>query len=1482
MLAKAFRLFVSSTFGDFKLERNVLQEQVFPSLDAYCAAKGYQFYPIDLRWGVSEEAQLDQRTTEICLGEVEAASGHPPPNFLIMLGNRYGWVPLPFAIAQDEFRAITSWLEANGRPNAAAALEDVYERDDNHLVPFGLLGPRVDGGKLTGAFTLRSREDVPKLRPTDAWQEFSSKLSRVLKIAAHGLLADGRIEQAVHKKYLISLTEQEIVQALNRHKGDKHGASQESEAQKWQAATGFIREITNGSAYANPRYIEEHPRLGPLKKEIADHLPKDNLVTANVTLNRSGELDGTYLPYFAAEIEKKLKAAIVRHLAHIEAMERAPDFALTREREAHRTFAKARLKIFIGRENNLEAIAKYLGGFTGSPLVIHGRSGLGKSALMVRAAEAAKATEGTPVVARFIGASPASSDLRSLLTSVVEDLASLGIVSMPAEFEQDANKFNGQIARLLSSIKSPAIIFLDAIDQLQRPYTLGWLPHEMPKALKLVLSVLDDPVYKDDSSFYRSLKDRLPEHAFVEIERLSAANGSKILSELTAQSGRGLQERQRAYIAGKFEEAEASPLYLKTAFEIAKGWKSGSSAGEGRHVLASGTSGIIAQFIEELTSIKHHKRALVTRALGYLAAARNGLSEKELIEVLSCDDDVMSAISSEQFGVHTQKLPPSVWVRLNRALAPLLVEKQADGQPLLNFFHRQVAQVTREQHYEAVKVDLHSHLATYFENQAMLQGERAIYGKRSLSELPHQLHHARQTRPLGRILESPDWIEQKFKAFGMQLLIRDYELFGREGLQSEIGQTLRLISTICMRDKRQLLPQLHGRLLSHKTAGTFCGEALWVINRPALVSAEGFPPPGAEVMRLEGHAERVEALAALPDGRLASCAGDHTIRFWDVATGAETGRLQAHSRFLTALVALPDGRLASGTGDDDILLWDLKTGAVTRRLAGHKDTITALAMLPDGRLASASQDSTIRLWDLKRGIETDRLVQGTNHLRPPLYARRDSELGYTNQEASALAVFPDGRLASGSYDSKVRIWDVKSRSVTHLLEGHTGWVTALAVLPDGRLASAGNDIRLWDPATGTETARLNPGGALTVLSDGRLASGSANGTIRLWDVKTGSETASFKADGVESLTLLLDGRLASAYKDIRLWDINRRAGITGARGHTSFVRCLAALPNGRLASASNSIRVWDVQTRTEITKIPDRSTAVRALAVLPDGSLASVYSRDSIIRIWDAKTGVETAQLKGYSDDVKDMSDIQNYEVVQDLAVLADGRLVAACRYKIQLWENKKDLPDGHLAGPKTLKTPSELKSITVLPNGWLALGDILTKIWLWNPKSGSVKGQLKGHEVRSRANYLALTALPDRRLASGAEDSIIRLWDLRRHTEAGQLIGHTGAVTALAVLQNGLLASASTDNTIRVWEPKSGTCIAGLAVDAGVYSLCALPDGRLVAGDAVGTLHWLEFLGGTASQDGPQKIKMSFLSHATNWRPSWFSTPQVFPYKRR
>jgi hypothetical protein len=110
-VARTFRIFVSSTFRDLRAEREALQRFVFPRLRELCAERGARFQAIDLRWGVSEEAALDQQTVPICVAEIKRCQELTPrPNFVVLLGDRHGWRPLPAASPENEFRA----LEARG------------------------------------------------------------------------------------------------------------------------------------------------------------------------------------------------------------------------------------------------------------------------------------------------------------------------------------------------------------------------------------------------------------------------------------------------------------------------------------------------------------------------------------------------------------------------------------------------------------------------------------------------------------------------------------------------------------------------------------------------------------------------------------------------------------------------------------------------------------------------------------------------------------------------------------------------------------------------------------------------------------------------------------------------------------------------------------------------------------------------------------------------------------------------------------------------------------------------------------------------------------------------------------------------------------------------------------------------------------------------------------------------------------------------
>jgi len=88
--------------------------------------------------------------------------------------------------------------------------------------------------------------------------------------------------------------------------------------------------------------------------------------------------------------------------------------------------------------------------------------------------------------------------------------------------------------------------------------------------------------------------------------------------------------------------------------------------------------------------------------LGYLAAGRHGLTEDELLDVLSTDLGVMQDFydhspteRSKPEAERQVRLPQILWSRLRFDLADYLTEREADGTAVLAFFHREIGEVVR-------------------------------------------------------------------------------------------------------------------------------------------------------------------------------------------------------------------------------------------------------------------------------------------------------------------------------------------------------------------------------------------------------------------------------------------------------------------------------------------------------------------------------------------------------------------------------------------------------------------------------------------------------------------------------------------------------------------------------------------------------------------------------------------------------------------
>ncbi len=807
-----FRVFVNSTFDDFAFEREVLRREVWPSLRTLCLAHGARFQAVDLRWGVSEEAALDQQTVPICLEEIERCREVTPrPNFLVLLGNRYGWRPPPPSIPASTYEAIGSVLA--GRARCAALVESWYERDDN-AVP--------------AEYRLRRRSG-PYVDAT-SWAWVESRLARILRTAARAIeLTDGE-----SLAYTASATEQEIAA----------GALQ---AAAPDAALCVVRSITEAPGSAadadsvRRRFFDEDPRpAADLVDRVRARLPGAQVLDLSVAWGVDGpRLDEAYADDFARAVRCGLERSITEELTHPTAAAGAPDGeGVDAEVEAHRRFAAKRRRSFTGREEELRRIAAYLNSDDARPLVVQGVGGSGKSALLAEVLGRAEAGGGARVVvARFVGVTPRSSDGRALLGDLCRELArrtpgeSGAAPRAPGE-PGDLGTLGADFRRHLAAAgaSSPVVVLIDAVDQLTgSARRLAWVPPLLPPGVRMVLSTRPGGTL---AALVARGADTL------ELGGLNGDEGAGLLATWLEEAHRQLRPRQHSAVLAAFEQSGGNPLYLRLAFEEARRWRSGE--GEPPEELAIGVQALVEHnLLTRLEAESAHGGVLVAHALGYLAASRHGLAEDELLDLLSRDPELYrwflldafhlpgdfvegaerspsrpegmdarewvstirdAAREAETTGMESggdldaligelvparlprrgdldrltarprtgPTLPVVLWSRLAFDLAPYLMTVRGNAGDLLTFFHAELGDACRERYLTGGRgAALHSRMAEYFHAEADPDGDGRWAGGngnpsiRGLSELPHHLAQAGQWDELYRTLVDFAFLEQK-------------------------------------------------------------------------------------------------------------------------------------------------------------------------------------------------------------------------------------------------------------------------------------------------------------------------------------------------------------------------------------------------------------------------------------------------------------------------------------------------------------------------------------------------------------------------------------------------------------------------------------------------------------------------------------------------------------------------------------------------
>lgn len=107
-------------------------------------------------------------------------------------------------------------------------------------------------------------------------------------------------------------------------------------------------------------------------------------------------------------------------------------------------------------------------------------------------------------------------------------------------------------------------------------------------------------------------------------------------------------------------------------------------------------------------------------------------------------------------------------------------------------------------------------------------------------------------------------------------------------------------------------------------------------------------------------------------------------------------------------------------------------------MAGHNDTITSLQVSPDSQsLVSNSFDGTVRTWDIRPFAPTDRGVRTFD----------GAPVGLERNLIRASWDPKGEKVAAGSGDRSVVVWDARTGKLLYKLPGHKGTVNDVRFSP---------------------------------------------------------------------------------------------------------------------------------------------------------------------------------------------------------------------------------------------------------------------------------------------------------------------------------------------------------------------------------------------------------------------------------------------------
>jgi WD40 repeat protein len=397
-----------------------------------------------------------------------------------------------------------------------------------------------------------------------------------------------------------------------------------------------------------------------------------------------------------------------------------------------------------------------------------------------------------------------------------------------------------------------------------------------------------------------------------------------------------------------------------------------------------------------------------------------------------------------------------------------------------------------------------------------------------------------------------------------------------------------------------------------------------------------------------------------PDGSTLATADGVHLKLWQVGTWQPLGPLIGHAQAVVTGVFSLDSKLMFTSGQDRVVRrWDLATRTPVGKPLERPAVVQALALTADGKTLIEAMPTLVQFTDVETGLAVRTAENLTG--RPCLATGPDSAAVLMNTPTGELlvrhvgtghtlrayrghggaiysvAVSRDGsRFATGGADNTLRIWDVKQSTEFAKVADLGDRAGSLTITGDGKqlvvaprpFSSYGEDeVRVYDPTTATETARVPGRGEAAIDHGGRwLAAGRGSGDVVIRDAKTGAELKTLATrTSITRIRFSPTGMflaLGDLQGNVRVWNTLSWAASEPLTKLEGPIYTLSWAPTGdRLAvSGTDRIEVWDVANRVLEKTIPTDQVTL-ALDFSPNGYTIAVAGRNRTLSLLDVRTG---------------------------------------------------------------------------------------------------------------------------------------------------------------------------------------------------------------------------------------------------------------------